>query len=1271
MKDIEAKRKIIDGLKLFADTNLTGAGLAFFRTLGYTTERQAPMAEKTSKFFIENYAQASEKTFDANKALCQDWKYVDLLFQLTKDDVSSQNELFDTGQVDDTIMESYLFFVIGLAKASYNRGELARITREINKVFPMPVLILFAYGEKVTLSIIDRRLNKKDEMRDVLEKKVTLIKDVRIVTPHRAHVEILFDLSFFELERQHQVRNFVELHKAWRSTLDISALNKKFYRELSNWYFWAMGRVSFPDDVESDGEVRNATNLIRLITRIIFVWFIREKQLVDDRLFERREMEKILKGFCASEHSNVYYPAILQNLFFGTLNQKMNERGFAEEGDFKTNRGQYGVKNLYRHAGFFQISPAEAVSLFKDVPFLNGGLFDCLDKEDDQKVVRYVDGFSRNPKKQAFVPDALFFSDEHEVDLNTIYGTHDRTYLVKGLFNILSAYKFTIAENTPVEEEVALDPELLGKVFENLLASYNPETKTTARNKTGSFYTPREIVDYMVDESLKGYLQQKLQDELKIPEADAKAGLDILFMYTEQEHAFNPVERDCLIRAIDGLKILDPACGSGAFPMGILHKLVYILHKLDPRNELWKQRQLSKASTLDDAGIRERTMDDIEQAFANNELDYGRKLFLIENCVFGVDIQPIAVQIAKLRFFISLVIDQNKKSGTENLGIRSLPNLETKFVAADSLIALKKPDGGLLRNPEIDRHEVALKELRHTYFSARSRHEKLAVQDKDKALRHTIAQLLEADGMSHQDASLVASIDPYDQNASAPFFDPEWMFGMTGGFDVVIGNPPYVQIQSFSGKPEQERWEAQSYKTYARTGDIYCLFYERGFSLLASKGSLCYITSNKWMRAGYGKAMRKFFLNQGTLRSLIDFGDSPLFENATTYTNIALWSARKGLGPVLVYDLSHSYQAETSLSEVLSLQEPGEALFTDESFVIAAGAQAAVKKRIEAVGKPLKDWDIHIYRGVLTGLNEAFIIDQAKYDELVAADPKSAEILKPILRGRDIKRYKAEWAGLYVILAKLGSHNYLEREYPAVFQHLSRFETSLRLRGQCRYTSSGKPKRNADFPGQHHWLELDNNPKDDYLAEFGKEKVTWGNLAQAPQFTLVPPGMFVNAPSPLITPYTGFLLAVLNSTVVKWFLASICIERSGGFFEYKPMYVEQIPIPSISSDLQKPYEVLVDCIQFAHAHSLTGEAKVLEAVVDVMVFGLYFEEDMKSAGCYINDRVAEVALVEELSITEVMKLVIDLQNDGRIASALVNCQTVGVVKTVLGLDVHG
>ena len=399
-------------------------------------------------------------------------------------------------KLDNKRIESYVVLAVELNKDSYTRTELSQATREINKLFPMPALVLFKCGEALTLAVIVRRLHKRDTSKDVLE-MVSLIRDVSSVSPHRAHVEILFDLSLPQLVEKYEAHNFVELHEAWRQTLDSSELNKRFYQEMAHWYYWALGKVKFPKGAGKSEEVRNPLSLIRLLTRLIFVWFIKEKGLVPDQLFDRRKLEGVVKFGKPSE--TIYYKAILQNLFFATLNTEMGDdrewRNQPKKGGLASD---YMVHNKYRYADYF-VNPAQSLELFANIPFLNGGLFECLDKSEEERV----DGFSERPDNELRLPDELFFSTEHAEDLSKAYGDerhdHDK---VRGLIDILQRYKFTVNENTPIEEEVALDPELLGKVFENLLAEYNPETGTTARKQTGSFYTPREIVNYMVDESL-------------------------------------------------------------------------------------------------------------------------------------------------------------------------------------------------------------------------------------------------------------------------------------------------------------------------------------------------------------------------------------------------------------------------------------------------------------------------------------------------------------------------------------------------------------------------------------------------------------------------------------------------------------------------------------------------------------------------------------------------------------------------------------------------
>ena len=275
MANLDVKQNIIASLGAFTSSSLSANALNLFSTLGYNTDRQAPLDKPGYANFKETFFMAQSK-FNEDKALVKDWQYVDLLFQLSKEEIRKQISLFDTKKVDQTIIETYLFFAIALSKDQYSRTELSNITREVNRLFPMPVMILFKHGQCLTLAMINRRQHKRDENKDVLE-KITLIKDIKIENPHRAHVEILFDLSFDELQRNYGFTNFVELHSAWQKTLDTKELNKRFYLELSNWYFWAMDHVSFPDDVEKDETIRNATSLIRLITRIIFIWFIKEK----------------------------------------------------------------------------------------------------------------------------------------------------------------------------------------------------------------------------------------------------------------------------------------------------------------------------------------------------------------------------------------------------------------------------------------------------------------------------------------------------------------------------------------------------------------------------------------------------------------------------------------------------------------------------------------------------------------------------------------------------------------------------------------------------------------------------------------------------------------------------------------------------------------------------------------------------------------------------------------------------------------------------------
>ncbi|MFA6172101.1 MAG: hypothetical protein WC701_00320, partial [Kiritimatiellales bacterium] len=439
--------------------------------------------------------------------------------------------------------------------------------------------------------------------------------------------------------------------EAIKQAFSIEAVSKEFYRELSNWYFWALKHIHFPKQNNLSDAERNPVCTIRLITRLMFVWFMKQMKLIPDGLFDRENVSRMLQSLEPDE--STYYKAVLQNLFFATLNTEMDNPKVPRRFRYKNEQGgdgHFGIHNVYRYEELFS-KPDTALELFKTVPFLNGGLFECLDRVEIKPYVR-IDGFSDRKDNELTVPNFLFFGGEHIEDLSESYGdTKRKKEKVSGLLDILSRYNFTVIENTPHESEVALDPELLGMVFENLLAAYNPETGATARKQTGSFYTPREIVSYMVDESLIAYLKTALQSEIGNQKSEIESRLRDLLSYDAEGNPFNESETGALIAAVDACKIIDPACGSGAFPMGVLHKLVLILSKLDPGNEGFLQKQIEK---LDDVILR----DELTRNFKENYDDYGRKLCLIENCIYGVDIQPIACQISKLRFFISLLCDQ-------------------------------------------------------------------------------------------------------------------------------------------------------------------------------------------------------------------------------------------------------------------------------------------------------------------------------------------------------------------------------------------------------------------------------------------------------------------------------------------------------------------------------------------------------------------------------------------------------------------------------------
>lgn len=870
---------------------------------------------------LTNEPEVREKAKNAN--------ITEIRHAATFDFFGSELKVFDITVGDNKKLENNKVGIQAIVRQYINQFEGALIIFHHQKV----------ENQEWRFSYVEKRVNAQDS---------TSAKRYTYILGKHLPARTISD-RFTYLEDHKDILTLKDLTDAF----SVEVLTKQFYDELFNWYEWACENVTFPiGDTTKDKngkynvkqtKEKNELNLIRLITRLMFVWFIKQKDLIPLWVFDESELNKVLTEFKPeSKKDGNYYNAVLQNLFFATLNKKIEERAFADDKSISKNK-QFGVKNFYRdnkEKTFFKESNSQIIERFKTVPFLNGGLFECLDKlvddKDNKKNIEvFTDGFSREPNWMAFIPNNLFWQKED--------GEHE------GVIHLLSRYNFTVEENSPSDVQVALDPELLGKVFENLLGTYNPETSETARKDSGSFYTPREIVSFMVDESIKDYLSKTVKN---------LTSENIQILFNDNVECYNSDNKAEIVNALKSMKILDPACGSGAFPMGALQRIVHLIQKCN--------------------GV---TSD-------KNSL-YSLKLDLIEKCLYGVDIQPIAVQICKLRFFISLICEQDKTDSiSDNYGFNPLPNLETKFVAANSLIGMeRKSQNDLFSDPDgkIEKKKLEIQEKRHEHFKAPTAEAKAKCREDDRKLRAELANLLEQNKMfAPKDAEQLAEWNPYDQNAVSPFFDAEWMFNTAEGFNIVIGNPPYIQLQKDSGKLAN-LYEAQNYKSFAKTGDIYCLFYEKGCNLLNSTGRLCFITSNKWMRAGYGEKLRDYFAKNVNPKLLVDFAGVKVFESATVDTNILLFEKGKNEGKTLSCTTTTlTKDGLSNLSDFVKQNSCDCSFTTKESWVILSPIEQSIKKKIESAGIPLKDWDISINYGIKTGFNDAFIISGEKREEILS-----------------------------------------------------------------------------------------------------------------------------------------------------------------------------------------------------------------------------------------------------------------------------------------------
>ncbi|TKA97112.1 hypothetical protein FAZ78_07865 [Cereibacter changlensis] len=1387
MSDVRSAVKA--ALQEIEPSSLKRSVIALFGAMGYSSQKTVDL-DGTPRAFLD-LVDRDNRLAARRDAQTNYWKRVDFLFQLTNDEIPALSQgtgdLFGGSQdYRASIIESFVFLAIELDGEDWSRTALAGITREVNRVFPMPAVIIFLHGRFLSLAVIDRRQNRRDLSRDVIEKRISIVKDIRLDAPHRAHLDILGSIALANVKVRSKgvPTNFRELYDGWIEALSAQALNERFYRELANWFFWATKNVEFPAATRArDNETaeksrreafdaQNQISVIRLLTRLIFVWFIKEKGLVPNELFDVPSLRALMVDDPTEKRdASTYYMAVLQNLFFATLNTEMSDdRKWRTKGKDGGLDGQYLIHTVYRFRDAFQ-DPDKALELFKQVPFLNGGLFECLDRDvserdiernpelrkritrEGKKDVLRIDGFSERVDNRLHVPNKLFFASREEVDLSEEYDAKSRSAeKVDGLIELFSRYKFTVEENTPVEEEVALDPELLGKVFENLLATYNVETQTSARKKSGSFYTPRVVVDFMVDEALIAYFEQKLTlqpgiassgkprqqalgmampgeldlDATTQPDRRDATGaaslrprlVNLLNLAIKDGNPFSSAETDLLISAIDNLKALDPACGSGAFPMGLLQKLIHVLHRLDPDNARWKAQnrkplelRLAAALQTPDPSRREIEVEEAEAALAKldrdfsnaNKPDYARKLYLIDKCIFGVDIQPIAVQIAKLRFFISLVVSQKIDRTQYNANITALPNLETKLVAANSLIPIERPRiDDLFRNKAIEQKEAELRGMNARYFSARTAKTKRARREDIARIRDDLAELLKADhGLKQDDADKMAEWDPFDQNEKAKFFDPEWMFQLTptnttftegyraGCFDIVIGNPPYVRQEAIKEqKPDLERFyggkdnKGSSKGAYAGTADLFIYFIQRGIELLSPGGAFAYITSNKWYRAKYGQNLRGWLNRNAELRRVVDFGDAEVFD-AVAYPTI-LVATRRGT-PVPAPSANDTLRVMNwpqelgrdeipnfpAMVEEIGFDMPQKALELD-GWQLEPQAKRQLLNKISSTGIPLEKFvEGRLHYGIKTGFNDAFVIGGDLRAQLISEDEKSAEVIKPLLRGRDIKRWRVEPKDQWLIFVPWhfplhetgqisGASDVAEREfearYPAIYRHLRQYYSQLSMRDK------------SETGIRYEWYALARHRE--YWREFLKPKIFFPAIEDDPNYAADMEGYFGNDKTNfIVSDRWKYVLGILNSTTLWWLTKQTFPGKQGGYIEFKPAYVGSVPIP-IPSEIQESF------VSSVVLHLVTGAVDArFEQLLNGFVYELFFKEDLHARGLTLFDEAERAGLgrLSDLEGPELLKAAesfaaTHLIPGARLRTMLSDVATLDVVRIIEGRE---
>lgn len=955
----------------------------------------------------------------------------------------------------------------------------------------------------------------------------------------------------YYLVRKGRVKDFDDL----KNRFSIEVVNKDFYTEIACLFtrlaggertigkkrFSEKGCLALPS---TSDENTKKEFVVRLIGRLIFCWFLKKK---NSNSGNPLVPESLLSTNSVKQNPNFYH-TVLEPLFFETLNTPLEERNV-----------------LYKSAPWAQI------------PFLNGGLFepgmhDYYNIDQLLGVSKYINTLK--------VPD---------------------TWLID-LFKIFETYNFTIDENTSVDIELSIEPEMLGRIFENLLAEINPETGETARKSTGSYYTPRPIVDFMVNESLKQYLLTKTSIN--------ESNISSLLAYEEEVTELSEEEQDVIINALDSIKIVDPACGSGAFPMGILQKMLLILQKIDPESRKWAKKKIDR---IDNYILK----NELQKKIDEGNWDYLHKLGIIQNSIYGVDIQSVAVDISKLRFFLSLIVDENVDDSKPNRSVKPLPNLEFKFVCANSLISLPKKDAQVELFEESESIKK-LKKLRETYFRSYGNDKKTIekeFQDIQNEMFRASLLWLKA-GKKESQAVKLSQWKPFS-GEPCEWFDPDWMFGIKDGFDIVIANPPY--IKEYTNRKAFDGLRASPY--YQGKMDIWYLFGSKGLDLLEMDGIMCFIATNNWVTNTGASKFRNKVIEDSKILQYIDFGNYKIFETAGIQTMVFLLQKNRHEEQYIVkYSKLLDDKISTDVLELFLDDNYSDNIFAKYNvnfdrvrfkgkyinFLPHKISKLCDKLRLQEDIKYFKQNEI--IQGIVcpqSTLNKTnarkmggkyevghgiFVLTDKELDHLNLNEDEKC-ITKPLYNSNDLYKYYGKNKNQnWIIYAKSNMNKVINR-YPNIKKHLEKFKSIN--------TSAFGPfglhrARNESF--------------------FKGEKVITLRKCNTPIFTYLDfDSYFLQTFMLIKTPFFNlkYLVSLLNSKLIKFWLFYQG-KMQGNNYQIDKEPLMEIPIKNIDKSKQEPFiKIIDDIINIIKYEENTldrfkkDKIKKLEKQIDMMVYELY------------------------------------------------------------------